>query len=198
MVLPTPACRDSIGCGIFGIDDGVQEMMGIRVLEGRKKLVLKADEAALPLSMARRLFGQSGAVGQKLCCTMSGKKRCLTVVAVIEDIRKPTSFAFSFLTRPDEECENSDNMWSTGTFIRVRPENVDKVAKAAKIEKYSVGRYPEPAPWFASLLQEKKADYMDSQMRSALGEFYPAFSLIRDLKNQDAIQARMTFIPDFR
>lgn len=71
-------------------------------------------------------------------------------------------------------------------------------AKAAKIEKYSVGRYPEPAPWFTSLLQEKKADYMDSQMRSALGEFYPAFSLIRDLKNQDAIQARMTFIPDFR
>ncbi|MDD6607331.1 MAG: signal peptide peptidase SppA [Paraprevotella sp.] len=71
-------------------------------------------------------------------------------------------------------------------------------AKAAKIEKYSVGRYPEPAPWFASLLQEKKADYMDSQMRSALGEFYPAFSLIRNLKNQDAIQARMTFIPDFR
>ena len=71
-------------------------------------------------------------------------------------------------------------------------------AKAAKIEKYSVGRFPEPAPWFASLLQEKKADYMDSQMRSALGEFYPAFSLIRNLKNQDAIQARMTFIPDFR
>ena len=71
-------------------------------------------------------------------------------------------------------------------------------AKAAKIEKYSVGRYPEPAPWFASLLQEKKADYMDSQMRSALGEFYPAFSLILDLKNRDAIQARMTFIPDFR
>ena len=71
-------------------------------------------------------------------------------------------------------------------------------AKAAKIEKYSVGRYPEPAPWFASLLQEKKADYMDSQMRSALGEFYPAFSLILDLKNQAAIQAMMTFIPDFR
>ncbi len=71
-------------------------------------------------------------------------------------------------------------------------------AKAAKIEKYSVGRYPEPAPWFASLLQEKKADYMDSQMRSALGEFYPAFSLIRNLKNQDDIQARMTYIPDFR
>ena len=71
-------------------------------------------------------------------------------------------------------------------------------AKAAKIEKYSVGRYPEPAPWFASLLQEKKADYMDSQMRSALGEFYPAFSLIRNLKSQDAIQARVAFIPDFR
>lgn len=71
-------------------------------------------------------------------------------------------------------------------------------AKAAKINKYSVGRYPEPTPWYASLLQEKKADYMDSQMRSALGEFYPAFCLIRGIRNQDAIQARMPFIPDFK
>ena len=71
-------------------------------------------------------------------------------------------------------------------------------AKAAKINKYSVGRYPEPTPWYASLLQEKKTDYMDSQMRSALGEFYPAFCLIRGIRNQDAIQARMPFIPDFK
>ncbi len=75
---------------------------------------------------------------------------------------------------------------------------VAAAAKAAKIEKYSVGRYPEPSPWYASMLNTKKADYMDSQMRSALGDFYPAFSLIRDIKNQNPIQARMTFIPDFK
>ncbi|MGN1256811.1 MAG: signal peptide peptidase SppA [Bacteroidaceae bacterium] len=71
-------------------------------------------------------------------------------------------------------------------------------AKAAKINKYSVGRYPEPSPWYASLLQEKKTDYMDSQMRSALGEYYPAFCLIRDIRNQDAIQARMPLIPNLK
>ncbi len=75
---------------------------------------------------------------------------------------------------------------------------VAAAAKAAKIEKYSVGRYPEPSPWYASMLNTKKADYMDSQMRSALGDFYPAFSLIRDIKSQNPIQARMTFIPDFK
>lgn len=75
---------------------------------------------------------------------------------------------------------------------------VAAAAKAAKIEKYSVGRYPEPSPWYASMLNAEKADYMDSQMRSALGDFYPAFSLIRDIKSQNPIQARMTFIPDFK
>lgn len=71
-------------------------------------------------------------------------------------------------------------------------------AKAAKVKAYSVGRYPEPAPWYTSMLQDKKADYMDSQVRAALGDLYPAFSLIRDLRSQSPIQARMTFIPDFK
>ncbi len=75
---------------------------------------------------------------------------------------------------------------------------ITAAAKAAKVKKYSVGRYPEPAPWYASMLQDKKADYMDSQVRAALGDLYPAFSLIRDIRSQSPIQARMTFIPDFK
>ncbi len=71
-------------------------------------------------------------------------------------------------------------------------------AKAAKVKKYSVGRYPEPAPWYASMLQGTKADYLESQMRAALGDLYPAFSLIRDIRSQSPIQARMPLIPNFK
>ena len=77
-------------------------------------------------------------------------------------------------------------------------EAIAAAAKAAKVKKYSVGRYPEPAPWYASMLQSKKADYMDSQMRATLGDLYPAFCIIRSLKTQNPVQARMTFIPDFK
>ena len=156
VVLPTPECRDSMFCGTFGIDSGVQEMMDIRVLDGRKKLVLKADEAALPLSMARRLFGRTGAVGQRLYCMMDGNNRCLTVVAVIEDIRRPTSFAYDFLKGPDEGCVNSDNIWSTSTFIRVKPENVDKVAKALEKEVLTI-------PGGERYVAEKTGNYRDWQ-----------------------------------
>lgn len=75
---------------------------------------------------------------------------------------------------------------------------IEAAAKAAKMKKYSVGRYPAPAPWYASMLNAKKADYMDGQMRAALGDLYPAFQLVRDIKNQNPLQARMTFIPDFK
>ncbi|HBC29140.1 MAG TPA: signal peptide peptidase SppA [Prevotellaceae bacterium] len=71
-------------------------------------------------------------------------------------------------------------------------------AKAAKMKEYSVGRYPEPEPWFSTLLQDKKADYMESQMRASLGDLYPAFSLVRSIRSQNPIQARMPFVPDFK
>ena len=74
---------------------------------------------------------------------------------------------------------------------------VAAAAKAAHVEKYSIGRYPAPAPWYASLLQDKKADYLDSQLRAALGDLYPAFSLIRNIRSQNPIQARMPIIPEF-
>ena len=39
---------------------------------------------------------------------------------------------------------------------------------------------------------------LDSQMRALLGEYYSTFSLIRNIKNQNPIQARIPFDPNIR
>lgn len=73
-------------------------------------------------------------------------------------------------------------------------EDAIKVAAAeADIEKYSIGRYPAPEPWFANIMNKKKNGYLDSQMRQMLGEYYTTFSLLRTLDKQNPIQARMPF-----
>ena len=73
-------------------------------------------------------------------------------------------------------------------------EDAIKVAAAeADIEKYSIGRYPAPDPWFANIMNKKKNGYLDSQMRQMLGEYYTTFSLLRTLDKQNPIQARMPF-----
>ena len=73
-------------------------------------------------------------------------------------------------------------------------EDAIKVAAAeADIEKYSIGRYPAPEPWFTNIMNKKKNGYLDSQMRQMLGEYYTTFSLLRTLDKQNPIQARMPF-----
>jgi len=66
-------------------------------------------------------------------------------------------------------------------------------AKLAKLEKYNRVNYPEPEPWYMTLLNEKKSGYMEAEMRSMLGEYYTTFSLLRTLGTQDRIQARLPF-----
>ena len=69
-------------------------------------------------------------------------------------------------------------------------------AKLAKMEKYSIGRYPEPDPWYASLLNKKKSDYLETEMRTMLGEYYTAFTTIRTIGKQNPIQARIPYDPN--
>jgi protease-4 len=75
---------------------------------------------------------------------------------------------------------------------------VKAAAKLAKVEKYTTGQYPDAKPWYVGLMDKNSSDYMDSQMRALLGEYYSAFSLIRNLKNQNPIQARIPFDPNIR
>ena len=80
--------------------------------------------------------------------------------------------------------------------------NLDDAVKAAaqlaEIEKYTIGRYPSPTPWYMNLLNKEKNSYMESQMRAALGEYYPAFALIRRIGKMNPVQARMPFDPNIK
>lgn len=69
-------------------------------------------------------------------------------------------------------------------------------AKLAKMEKYSIGRYPEPEPWYTQLLNKEKSSYLESEMRAMLGEYYTAFSTIRTIGKQNPIQARIPYDPN--
>ncbi len=75
---------------------------------------------------------------------------------------------------------------------------VKAAAESAKLEKYSISRFPGEQPWYMSFAQKAQGDYMDSQLRSVLGEYYTAFSLIRNIKQQNPIQARIPFDPNFK
>ncbi len=75
---------------------------------------------------------------------------------------------------------------------------IAEAAKAAKTEKYSIGRYPAPEPWYAALLNKTKTGYLDGQMRQMLGEYYTAFSLIRNISQKNPIQARLPYDPNIK
>ena len=75
---------------------------------------------------------------------------------------------------------------------------IKAAAKLAKVEKYTIGQYPDAEPWYAGILDKNSNDYMEGQMRALLGEYYSAFSLIRNIKNQDPIQARIPFDPNIK
>jgi protease-4 len=75
---------------------------------------------------------------------------------------------------------------------------IEAAAGLAELEKYTIGRYPSPEPWYVSLLDKNKNEYLEGQMRAALGEYYPAFAIIRRIGKMDPIQARLPYDPNIK
>jgi hypothetical protein len=48
------------------------------------------------------------------------------------------------------------------------------------------------------LLDKSADDYMQGKIRAALGEFYPAVSLVRRIGKMDPVQARLPFDPNIK
>lgn len=71
-------------------------------------------------------------------------------------------------------------------------------AKLAKLDKYTISRFPDAEPWYKQFANDTKSGYLDSELRSVLGEYYTTFSLIRNIGKQDPIQARMMFDPNIK
>lgn len=70
---------------------------------------------------------------------------------------------------------------------------VAHAAELAKVEKFRAVGYPAPDNPFEQLLNQTKGGYLDSELHELLGEGYAVYSLVRNVKDADRIQARMPF-----
>ena len=72
---------------------------------------------------------------------------------------------------------------------------IDMAAKFAKIKDndYYTGIYPAAEKWTENLLKNATGggNYLDAQFRDVLGEYYEPFMLMKTLRNQSPVQARM-------
>ena len=71
---------------------------------------------------------------------------------------------------------------------------VAKAAELAKVKEYRTRTYPAQADMWESFMERASGEggnYLDSKLRSTLGEYYAPFMFLKQLNQKDAIQARM-------
>lgn len=71
-----------------------------------------------------------------------------------------------------------------------------RAAQKAGIGEYSVVSYPKPQKWYETLLQDQQTDYIQSSLKSALGDYYQHIQFINKVNAMDPIQARMPYEPN--
>ncbi len=77
-------------------------------------------------------------------------------------------------------------------------EAIAAAAELAKCDKYCTGRYPAPAPWYEGLFEQTKANYLNSQMKEFMGEYYPMLNIMQQFKELDHVQARIPYFINIR
>lgn len=74
---------------------------------------------------------------------------------------------------------------------------IDMAGKLAKLEQddYRTESYPAPTDWTEQILnqQDKGGSLLDEQLKTVLGEYYQPFMLMKSLRQQSPVQARMMF-----
>lgn len=72
---------------------------------------------------------------------------------------------------------------------------IAKAAQLAKTDKYYTTEYPAPQSWVDQLLDFSAGDsYLDTKLRTTLGDLYEPYSLLLNLNHREAMQARVPFI----
>lgn len=175
--------------GIFGMFPDMSELITQKV--GMKFDVVKTNALSDMGSISRPMNAEEGALMQTMVergyetftgRVALGRKMPIEKVKEIAEGRVWTG-------EQAKELGLVDKLGKLDDAIKL-------AAKLAKIEKYNTVNYPAPEPWYESLLNKKKSGYMEAQIRDVLGEYYTTFSLIRNIKSQDRIQARLTFDPN--
>jgi len=71
---------------------------------------------------------------------------------------------------------------------------VAKAAELAKLEEYYTANYPgQPSIFDQMMKQANGGNYLDNQMRLALGEYYKPFMLMREANQMSPVQARLPY-----
>lgn len=71
---------------------------------------------------------------------------------------------------------------------------ISAASKLAKLKEYRAVPYPQDDENpFTAIFNKSKSGYLDSQIREALGEYYSGYSIYKNLRNMNPIQARMPF-----
>ncbi|WP_455674570.1 signal peptide peptidase SppA [Phocaeicola sp.] len=66
-------------------------------------------------------------------------------------------------------------------------------AERAEVDAYTIIGYPAKESFFTTLLDDKKSDYINGQLKETLGEYYGSLKLLQNVKDADRIQARLPF-----
>lgn len=112
------------------VDEHFMEFFDVKVLEGDSRLILRDGEIAITKACADRLFG-GDAIGRKLHIapenpangTFLMEPTELTVKAVIENPRQPSTFRYDYL-HPHYNRAQDDYIYSTVSFVKVSPDNI--------------------------------------------------------------------------
>ena len=73
---------------------------------------------------------------------------------------------------------------------------ISKAAQLAKVKEYHITEFPAEKDFAEQLLEKAagKGSDIDVQLRSLLGAYYEPFVLVRSMKNQAPVQARIPFV----
>lgn len=70
---------------------------------------------------------------------------------------------------------------------------IEAAAKLAKLDDYSLQDYPKKVDFLESLLSNQKEEFATKAMKEYLGKDYELFKTIKEIKEQDFVQARMPY-----
>lgn len=68
-------------------------------------------------------------------------------------------------------------------------------AQLARLTDYGVDEYPAPVNWMNNLAGELKEDYLERELKSALGLYYEPLRTLRELQHSSPVQARLPYLP---
>ncbi len=76
---------------------------------------------------------------------------------------------------------------------------VAEAARLAKVKDYAVAPYPAKASWMDNLLSNLEgSDYLEENLRIALGEYYSPLRFAASSSAQSPLQARIFFVPNIK